>query len=120
LTASIDQLFEGGVGEDYLRSSYPAPKKHHHAKQLKDGLVSDLREMLQNLVDSQVRENQKLAETLSSTYRESGQQIAEQVSGAIETSLKSPLDKIAAWCKPPPAIRAIECSRCLRTSLLLL
>ncbi|TYF39164.1 hypothetical protein DJ490_27565, partial [Enterobacter hormaechei] len=30
-----------------------------------------------------------------STYRESGQQIAEQVSGAIETSLKNPLDKIA-------------------------
>jgi hypothetical protein len=30
LTASIDQLFEGGVGEDYLRSSYPAPKKTPH------------------------------------------------------------------------------------------
>ncbi len=96
LTASIDQLFEGGVGEDYLSQLLSSTKENTtHAKQLKDSLVSDLREMLQNLVDSQVRENQKLAETLSSTYRASGQQIAEQVSGAIESSLKNPLDKIA-------------------------
>lgn len=105
LTASIDQLFEGGVGEDYLSQLLSSTKENTtHAKQLKDGLVSDLREMLQNLVDSQVRENQKLAETLSSTYRESGQQIAEQVSGAIETSLKSPLDKIIDSVDALPAI----------------
>lgn len=96
LTASIDQLFEGGVGEDYLSQLLSSTKENTtHARQLKDGLVTDLREMLQNLVDSQMRENQKLAETLSTTYRESGQQFAEQVSGAIETSLKNPLDKIA-------------------------
>ena len=40
-------------------------------------------------------ENERLATTLSTTYRETGQQFAEQVSGAIENSLKSPLDKIA-------------------------
>lgn len=96
LTASIDQLFEGGVGEDYLSQLVSSSKENTtHSKQLKDGLVSDLREMLQNLVDSQVRENEKLATSLSATYRESGQQFAEQVSGAIENSLKSPLEKIA-------------------------
>ena len=57
LTASIDQLFEGGVGEDYLSQLLSSTKENTtHARQLKDGLVTDLREMLQNLVDSQMRE----------------------------------------------------------------
>src|SRR5690606_10772259 len=62
---------------------------------LKDSLVTDLREMLQNLVDTQVRENLRLAETLSSTYRDSGKLMADQVSASIESTLKSPLDAIA-------------------------
>ncbi len=51
--------------------------------------------MLLHLANSQKVENERLATTLSTTYRETGQQFAEQVSGAIENSLKSPLDKIA-------------------------
>lgn len=95
-TASVDQLFETGVGEEYLAELVKSSNENvTQAKQLKDSLVTDLRNMMQLLVDSQVAENEKLAHTLSSTYRDTGQQFAEQVSGAIENSLKSPLDKIA-------------------------
>lgn len=51
--------------------------------------------MLLHLAESQKVENERLANTLSNTYRESGAQFADEVSGAIENSLKSPLDKIA-------------------------
>ncbi|WP_147199948.1 type I Zorya anti-phage system protein ZorA1 [Pantoea sp. CCBC3-3-1] len=96
LAAAIDQLFESGVGEEYLAELVKSGNESAtQAKQLKDSLVTDLREMLQNLVASQATENEKLAQTLSSTYRDSGQIMAEQIGGAIENSLKSPLDKIA-------------------------
>lgn len=93
---TVDGLFDSGVGEEYLaelvRSSAESSVQ---TRQLKDSLVTDLREMLQNLVDTQVRESLKLADTLSTTYRDSGQLLADQVSGAIENSLKSPLEAIA-------------------------
>lgn len=96
LTESIDSLFDAGVGEEYLASLVKSSEESaRQARQLKDGLVSDLREMLQNLVDSQVRENMKLAETLGSVYRQSGNDIASSISGSIEQSFREPLQQIA-------------------------
>lgn len=96
LNETIDELFESGVGEEYLAELVRSSQESSvQTRQLKDSLVTDLREMLQNLVDTQVRESLKLADTLSSTYRESGQQLAEQVSGAIVNSLETPLKAIA-------------------------
>lgn len=96
LTESIDKLFKAGVGEEYLSSLVnSSAESARQARQLKDGLVTDLREMLQNLVDSQVRENLKLAETLGSVYRESGEALATSISHSIESSFREPLDKIA-------------------------
>lgn len=96
LTEGIDALFEAGVGEEYLAALVKSSEESaRQARQLKDGLVSDLREMLQNLVDSQVRENLKLAETLGSVYRESGNNIASSISGSIEQSFREPLQQIA-------------------------
>lgn len=96
LTESLDDLFDGGVGEEYLAELVKSSAESSvQTRQLKDSLVSDLREMLQNLVDTQVRESLKLADTLSTTYRDSGQLLADQISQAIETSLKSPLEAIA-------------------------
>lgn len=95
-TAALDSLYDSGVGEEYLASLVKSSNDSAtQARQLKESLVTDLRDMLLNLADSQKVENERLATTLSTTYRESGQQFAEQVSGAIENSLKSPLDKIA-------------------------
>ncbi|MBA0179849.1 anti-phage defense ZorAB system ZorA [Pectobacterium carotovorum subsp. carotovorum] len=95
-TAAIDQLFISGVGEEYLASLVKSSNESAtQARHLKESLVTDLRDMLLHLAESQKVENERLATALSTTYRESGAQFAEQISGAIENSLKSPLDKIA-------------------------
>lgn len=95
-TAAIDKLYISGVGEEYLASLVKSSNESAtQARHLKESLVTDLRDMLLHLAESQKVENERLATTLSATYRESGQQFAEQISGAIENSLKSPLDKIA-------------------------
>lgn len=96
LTESIDELFKSGVGEEYLADLVKASNESAvNARQLKDSLVSDLRTMLQNLVDTQVQENFKLANTLSTSYQEVGASLATQIGRSIEESLKDPLDKIA-------------------------
>lgn len=96
LTESIDGLFDSGVGEEYLAELVKSSNESSiQTRQLKDSLVTDLREMLQNLVDTQVRESLKLADSLSASYRDSGQALAEQIGGAIESSLKAPLEQIA-------------------------
>lgn len=96
LTQSIDGLFDSGVGEEYLAELVKSSNESSiQTRQLKDSLVTDLREMLQNLVDTQVRESLKLADSLSASYRDSGQVLAEQIGGAIESSLKAPLEQIA-------------------------
>jgi len=96
LTESIDRLFDSGVGEEYLAELVKSSNESSiQTRQLKDSLVTDLREMLQNLVDTQVRESLKLADSLSASYRDSGQMLAEQIGGAIENSLKAPLEQIA-------------------------
>lgn len=95
-TAALDSLYDSGVGEEYLASLVKSSNESAtQARHLKESLVTDLRDMLLHLAESQKVESERLATTLSTTYRESGQQFAEQVSGAIENSLKSPLDKIA-------------------------
>lgn len=95
-TASIDKLYISGVGEEYLASLVKSSTESAtQARHLKESLVTDLRDMLLHLTESQKIENERLANTLSNTYRESGAQFADQVSGAIENSLKSPLEKIA-------------------------
>lgn len=96
LTENIDGLFDSGVGEEYLAELVKSSNESSiQTRQLKDSLVTDLREMLQNLVDTQVRESLKLADSLSASYRDSGQVLAEQIGGAIESSLKAPLEQIA-------------------------
>lgn len=96
LTEAIDSLFDSGVGEEYLAELVRSSAENSvQTRLLKDSLVTDLREMLQNLVDTQVRENLKLTEALSSTYRDSGKQMADQVSASIESTLKHPLEAIA-------------------------
>ncbi|EGK3967529.1 anti-phage defense ZorAB system ZorA [Escherichia coli] len=95
-TAALDSLYDSGVGEEYLASLVKSSNESAtQARQLKESLVTDLRDMLLHLAENQKVENERLANTLSATYRESGSQFADQVSGAIENSLKSPLDKIA-------------------------
>ncbi|MFD2365474.1 anti-phage ZorAB system protein ZorA [Pseudoduganella sp. GCM10020061] len=96
LTDAIDRLFDAGVGEEYLAELVRTSQESSvQTRMLKDSLVTDLREMLQNLVETQVRESLKLAETLSGSYRESGDVLANQISHSIESSFREPLEKIA-------------------------
>ena len=96
LSDAIDHLFDAGVGEEYLAELVKTSQESAtQTRMLKDSLVTDLREMLQNLVDTQVRESVKLAETLSGSYRDSGSHMASQISQSIESSLRTPLEKIA-------------------------
>lgn len=96
LTDAVDHLFAAGVGEEYLAELVRTSQESSvQTRMLKDSLVTDLREMLQSLVETQVRESLKLAETLSGSYRDSGTHMASQISQSIETSLRGPLDKIA-------------------------
>lgn len=95
-TAALDSLYDSGVSAEYLASLVKSSNESAtQARHLKESLVTDLRDMLLHLAESQKVENERLANTLSNTYRESGAQFADQVSGAIENSLKSPLGKIA-------------------------
>ncbi|MDP2227485.1 MAG: type I Zorya anti-phage system protein ZorA1 [Moraxellaceae bacterium] len=97
VTERIDQLVEGGVGEEYLADLVRSSNESSvQTRQLKDSLVTDLREMLQNLVDTQVQENIKLGQTLKEAYQASGKEMAETIGGAIENSLKEPLETIAS------------------------
>lgn len=97
LTEEIDQLFQGGVGEEYLAALVQnSEESAKQTRMLKDSLVNDLREMLQNLVDSQIRENLKLAEALATSYQSASESMASSVSLSIENSFREPLDKIAA------------------------
>lgn len=96
LTEKLDSLFEGGVGEEYLAELVRSSNESSvQTRQLKDSLVTDLREMLQNLVETQVRESIKLGETLSDAYQTSGKEMASSISGAIQDTLKAPLESIA-------------------------
>jgi putative membrane protein len=96
LTDAIDRIFDAGVSEEYLAELVRHTQESStQTRMLKDSLVTDLREMLQNLVDTQVRENLKLAETLSNSYKDSGRDIAVQISDSIEASFREPLTLLA-------------------------
>ena len=97
LTTALDSLFEAGVGEEYLEQLVAsAHESATQAKQLKDSFVTDLKEMLTNLVEDNRRSQLEISDRLTTSYQESGKSTAEHISRAIEDSLKSPLEHIAA------------------------
>lgn len=96
LADDIDRFFDAGVSEEYLAQLVRHTQESSvQTRMLKDSLVSELKEMLHNLVESQVRENMRLGDTLSNAYKASGNDIATQISASIEASFKEPLDKLA-------------------------
>ena len=98
LTTEIDQLFESDdVGEQYLnRILVSSEQSAKQAKDLKDGLVGDLKTMLQNLTDAQQQASQELARQLIESQNKTSQDMAKQIGQSITESLQAPLDKIAS------------------------
>lgn len=85
LNQVIDALYSAGAGEEYLAQLVrSADESATQTKQLKDGLVSDLRVMLTELTDRQVAAQHQSAEI-----------IATRVSDTLQKSLEAPLGKIA-------------------------
>lgn len=86
-TAALDSLYDSGVGEEYLASLVKSSNESAtRARHLKESPVTDLRDMLLHLAESQKIENERLANTLSATYRESGSQFADQSAVRLKTA----------------------------------
>lgn len=96
LTDEIDRLFDAGVGEEYLADLvHSSQESSTQTRNLAHTMISEMRVLLTNIVDTQVRESLKLAETLTGSYKESGAHMAAQISHSIESSFRAPLEKIA-------------------------
>lgn len=89
----IDSMFDAGAGEEYLSRLVNASESSAtQTAQLKDALVSDLKEILSDLTKQHI-------EAISANTRiqvEATSQSGLDVSKAISDSLKDPLDKIAS------------------------
>ncbi len=86
LAQTIDTLYEAGAGEEYLARLVKAAEENTvHTAQLKQSLVDDLKQILTDLSERQIAAQQ--------TH---GQQLAQNIGQAIQSSLQAPLDQIAA------------------------
>ena len=85
LNKLLDGLFQSGAGEEYLARLVRASEESAtHTAQLKDSLVSDLKQVLSEMTDRQIA-------ALNSGHSALGQTIGHQ----LETSLRAPLEAIA-------------------------
>ena len=86
----LDSLFQSGAGEEYLARLVNAGESSAtQTAQLKDALVSDLKEMLADIIHQQT---EAIAGSFATSSNDSGNRIAQ----AISESLNEPLQKIAA------------------------
>jgi hypothetical protein len=93
----LDSLFEGGAGEEYLARLVKAGESSAtQTAQLKDALVSDLKEMLTEIIHQQT-------EAIAGSFSDSSkaqivttEQSGDRIAQAISDSLSEPLQKIAS------------------------
>ncbi|HWK71420.1 MAG TPA: anti-phage ZorAB system protein ZorA [Burkholderiaceae bacterium] len=96
----IDSHFESGAGEEYLSRLVDASEASaSQAKILKDSLVNDLKQVLQELTQSQIEAGRTLHDQQLAATKAGNQSLGEIISTSIEKSLKAPLDEIAASVK---------------------
>ncbi|PPD49990.1 MAG: hypothetical protein CTY13_02480 [Methylobacter sp.] len=93
----IDSLFEGGAGEEYLARLVKAGESSAtQTAQLKDALVSDLKEMLTEMIRQQTESIDSSFAASSQVQVETTEQSGDRIARAISESLSEPLQKIAA------------------------
>lgn len=81
----IDSFFDAGAGEEYLASIVKSSERSATATaHLRDGLVTDLKELLTNLSEQQIQAAQS-----------NNQFIAQSISESISASLKGPMETLA-------------------------
>jgi hypothetical protein len=82
----IDHSFEAGAGEEYMhRLVLAAETSATQALQIKDSLVTDLRQVLSELTQSQIE-----------AFNNSQNQLSRDIVENLGAALKGPLDKLAA------------------------
>jgi DNA-directed RNA polymerase subunit F len=80
----LDSMFESGAGEEYLARLVNASESSaSQTKILKDSLVSDLKTVLSELTERQIRANAT-----------GNQQLGSQIAQSLQSGLKDPLDRI--------------------------
>jgi methyl-accepting chemotaxis protein len=89
LCSLIDSLFDAGAGEEYLARLVQASETSAtQAAQIKDSLVTDLKEVLSELTRQQIEaaahNNQHLSETLVQTFSDSLKDPINRISQAVE------------------------------------
>jgi len=89
LCSLIDSQFDAGAGEEYLARLVQASETSAtQAAQIKDSLVTDLKEVLSELTRQQIEaaahNNQHLSETLVQTFSDSLKEPIERISQAVE------------------------------------
>ncbi|MEI6268216.1 MAG: anti-phage ZorAB system protein ZorA [Methylococcaceae bacterium] len=93
----LDSLFEGGAGEEYLaRLVKSGESSATQTAQLKDALVSDLKEMLAEMTRQQT---EAIAASFSENSRAqivTTEQSGDRIAQAISDSLSEPLQRIAS------------------------
>ena len=78
----IDRFFEAGAGEEYLARLVEASETSAtQATQLKDALVTDLKEILTELTERQIRE---MSSGIGQTFADSMREPMERISKAVE------------------------------------
>lgn len=81
----IDSHFESGAGEEYLSRLVDASEASaSQAKILKDSLVNDLRQVLQELTQSQIEAGRTLHDQQLAATKEGNQSLGEVISTSIE------------------------------------
>ena len=97
LNTAIDGLFDADqLGEEYLEQLVrSAEASATQTKQLKDGLVEDLKLMMDRLTSAQRESQQELAHRLIEASTQNSRELAVQISQSITDSLQNPLEKIA-------------------------
>lgn len=82
---AVDELFQLGVGEEYLSQLVRAAEGTYvKTQQLKDSLVDDLKSMMENLTAAQI-----------SAMERNNLALGEAISGSIQRTFQEPLDHIS-------------------------
>ena len=100
ISQTIDAHFKSGAGEEYLSRLVEASEASaSQAKILKDSLVSDLKQVLQELTQSQIEAGMALHTQQLAAAKEGNKTLGEVIASSIDQSLKTPLDEIASSVK---------------------
>ena len=97
LAMALDSLYKGGVEEAYLSRLVTASEENaFQSRQLKDSLVNELKQMLENLVTRQIEASEQHYQTLTDHLSRENERVAISVSGALRESLEAPMSSISS------------------------